>query len=147
MPASSGAEFEYSLANPDFAEKAHQELSSECRFEYQLAHSQLYCRTLSFYPEGTWLCRLELEPQIIRRRGRKRELTGRTNYYFIFRPSDQNMPVMPLGNDTVWVLRANKHYGLNLRGEDDPTGGPNRRSSHDAAHNRVLAFLLQLHPI
>src|SRR5204863_5096082 len=93
------------------------------RIEYQLAHSQLYCRTLSFYPEGTWLCRLELDPQIVRRRGRKRELTGRTSYYFIFRPSDQNMPVMPLGNDTVWVLRANKHYGLNLSGEDDPPVG------------------------
>ena len=124
MPAASGAEFEYSLADPEFGEKAHQELSSECSFEYHLPLSQLYCRKLSFYPEGTWLCRLGLDPQIIRRRGRRRQLSGRTNFYFIFRPSDQNMPIMPLGNDTVWVLRANKHYGLDLRGrilsEDDP---------------------------
>ena len=124
MPAAGGAEFEYSLADPEFGEKAHQELSSECSFEYHLPLSQLYCRKLSFYPEGTWLCRLGLDPQIISRRGRRRQLTVRTNFYFIFRPSDQNMPVMPLGNDTVWVLRANKHYGLDLRGrnigEDDP---------------------------
>src|SRR6266576_2867237 len=92
MPAAGGAEFEYSLADPEFGEKAHQELSSECSFEYHLPLSQLYCRKL--------------------------------NFYLIFRPSDQNMPIMPLGNDTVWVLRANKHYGLDLKGrilsEDDP---------------------------
>jgi hypothetical protein len=143
MSAASGAEFEYSLANPEFGEKAHQELNSECSFEYQLAHSQLYCRKLSFYPEGTWLCRLELDPQIVRRRGRRRELTGRTNYYFIFRPSDQNMPIMPLGNDTVWVLRANKHYGLDLRGriigEDDP--GPIGQIANQAMMRRIIEYL------
>jgi hypothetical protein len=143
MPAQAGAEFEYSLANPDFGEKAHQELGSECSFEYQLQSSQLFCRRLSFYPDGTWLCRLELEPQIIRRRGRRRELTGKTNFYFIFRPSDENMPVMPLGNDTVWVLRANKHYGLDLRGrtageDDQPAIG---QVANQAMMRRIIEYL------
>jgi hypothetical protein len=47
-------------------------------------------------------------------RRRARPLKTRTTYYFVFRPSDEGMPIMPLGNDTDWVLRANKHYGLTL---------------------------------
>jgi hypothetical protein len=36
--------------------------------------------------------------------------------YFLYRPSHQKLPILPLGNDTVWVLRANYHYGLKLSG-------------------------------
>ena len=131
------------MANLDFAAAAHQELASECRFEYQLALSQLYCRRLSFYPDGTWLCRLELQPQVIKRRGRARPLNGKTNFYFIFRPADQNMPVMPLGNDTVWVLRANKHYGLNLSGatSGNPDVAPITQTADHPMMERMIEYL------
>ena len=38
--------------------------------------------------------------------------------YFLERPSGPPIwtPVLRLGNDTVWVLRANYHYGLKLSG-------------------------------
>lgn len=98
----------------DVAEKAHRELRSECGFEYDLARAKLLWRELGFYPAGTWLCCLELAPQQVRMRGSKRTLTAPTNIYFVFRPSDQSMPIMPLGNDTDWVLRANAYYGLTL---------------------------------
>ena len=105
---------DYTEADDAFANDAHQELSNECGFEYDRYKSRLMRRELSFYPEGTWLCRLELEPQLVLMRRRRRTLKERTNMYFLFRPSDQAMPVMPLGNDTVWILRANRHYGLKL---------------------------------
>jgi hypothetical protein len=87
-------------------------LGTERAFAYELALSRLSWMELSFYPPGTWLCRLVLEPQLLRVRGRKRRLGAATSYYFVFRPSDQSMPIMPLGNYTDWILRANKYYGL-----------------------------------
>ena len=105
---------DFTSAAPEMAQKAHRELATECGFEYDLAQSNLQRMELSFYPPGTWLCRLELDPQTVKMRRRARPLKTRTTYYFVFRPSDEGMPIMPLGNDTDWVLRANKHYGLTL---------------------------------
>ena len=105
---------DYSEVDDSFASDVDQHLNDECGFEYDRAKSRLVRRELSFYPKETWLCRLELEPQAVRMRRRRRTLKSPTNLYFLYRPSDQRMPIMPLGNDTIWVMRANYHYGLKL---------------------------------
>jgi hypothetical protein len=105
---------DFTSTAPEMAQKAHRELATECSFEYDFARSTLQWMELSFYPQGTWLCRLELDPQTVKMRRRTRALKTRTTYFFVFRPSDEGMPIMPLGNDTDWVLRANKYYGLTL---------------------------------
>lgn len=116
MTGITGPSLDYAEMDEEFSIKAQQELLNECELEYDRGKSRLMSRTLSFYPKGTWLCRLELSPQIVRMGRRRRELKASTNFYFLLRPSHPDLPVMPLGNDTAWVLRANKHYGLNLKG-------------------------------
>jgi hypothetical protein len=108
----SGSDF--GPAPQQVAEKVHRDLGLECGFAYDFARSVLLWMELSFYPQGTWLCRLQLEPQQIKTRRRRRTLTTPTDYYFLYRPTHQDFPIMPLGNDTDWILRANKHYGLRL---------------------------------
>lgn len=139
------ANWDYTEADPDLAVKAHQELSNECGFQYDRSKSQLFSRSLSFYPKGTWLCRLELDPQKVRLRRRLRELKVRTSFYFLLRPSEQSLPIMPLGNDTVWILRANKHYGLNLTGKTSDHDGLTLDLGNDfpdqAMMRRVIEYL------
>jgi hypothetical protein len=136
---------EFVLADAQFAQKCRNELSSECGFEYDAALAQLHCQTLAFYPRGTWLCRLTLAPQTVRKRRRRRELRSPTNLYFIFRPSDVRMPIMPLGNDTIWILRANYHYGLRLKGkggdDEDPVFDQVAELSDDTMMRRIVEYL------
>jgi hypothetical protein len=136
---------DYAEADDMFAGDAHQELSNECGFEYDRFKSRLVRRELSFYPKGTWLCRLELEPQTVRLRRRRRTLKSSTNMYFLFRPSHQNLPIVPLGNDTVWVLRANYHYGLKLSagGGSDETllAEPVSEANDQGMMRRVIEYL------
>lgn len=105
---------DFEVAPQEIATKVHRDLLQECGFTYEGGRSQLHCMELSFYPPGTWLCRLQLQPQRIKISGRQRTLPTVTDYYFLFRPTHQDMPIMPLGNDTDWILRANRHYGLRL---------------------------------
>jgi hypothetical protein len=107
---------DYEEADEEFSIRAQQELGNECKFEYDRAKSRLMRRILSFYPKGTWLCRLELAPQRVHFGRKGRDLKAPTNFYFLFYPSHPDLPVLPLGNDTAWVQRANRHYGLNLKG-------------------------------
>ncbi len=136
---------DYGQADDDFAIDAQQELLNECGFDYDRTKGRLVRRGLSFYPSDTWLCRLELEPQTVRMRRRKRTLKSRTNLYFLFRQSDQKMPIMPLGNDTVWILRANAWYGLKLAAGNDANAGllaePANEASDQAMMRRVIDYL------
>jgi hypothetical protein len=136
---------EYSEALPELALRAWQELANECRFEYDPAKSILHSKTLSFYPKGTWQCRLELRPQVIRVNGKPKTLKAATNYYFLFQPDNRTLPLLPLGNDTEWILRANKHHGLNLRGrirdDDELLLNPVSEANDAAMMRRVIEYL------
>jgi hypothetical protein len=136
---------EYSEADPELAARAWQELANECRFEYDPAKAVLRSRTLSFYPKGTWQCRLELQPQVIHIARRRKTLKTPTNYYFLLQPNNLNLPLIPLGNDTEWVLRANKHYRLNLAGnardDDQWLVGMANEAADRAMMLRVIEYL------
>jgi hypothetical protein len=109
-----------SPAPPDIAEQVQRTLRGECRFDYDLAQFRLNWMELRFYPPGTWLCQLESQPRPRRVSvaWRKPELPARVTHYFVFRPTDESLPIMPLGDDTDWVLRANKYYEV---AEDQPS--------------------------
>jgi hypothetical protein len=87
---SATARWDYAEVDDMFAADANQDLSNECGFEYDRHKSRLVRRELSFYPGETWLCRLELEPQKIKLRRRRRTLKSPTNMYFLYRPSHQS---------------------------------------------------------
>ena len=80
---------DYSEVDDNFASDVDQHLNDECGFEYDRAKSRLVRRELSFYPKDTWLCRLELEPQIGQDAPTAQNIEVADELYFLYRPSDQ----------------------------------------------------------
>lgn len=120
-----------------FRKRCFDALRDECGvvFEWHLA---TLCRTeIDLYPKGTWLCRISLQPHHIRLRWRTVELGDSREYYFLFNENHDRMPILPMGNDADWILRANRHYGLQLT-----TNLPkNKFEREDVLKKRVIDYL------